>query len=175
VARGDDVRVVVQSVDLGRSIALEYAPPILRAQDIKTTVQGGEVEFRVWLDPDGPLRVADTVWVTDEATFQLQYDLVFADEVVVTDEVTATRLIERSFDDAVVMSDALSRSATFALSFADSVTMADSISAASGDTTNLSPADTVTVIDSGVLQHHDYTGEDYLLTPVDYVSAQRTF
>jgi hypothetical protein len=36
-------------------------------------------------------------------------------------------------------------------------------------------ADAVAVIDSGALQHHDYTAADYMLTPVDYVSAQRVF
>ena len=167
----DRARAVVQGGEVEFRAWVDYeAPPRIRY-----VVQGELLEFRVWLDPDGPLRMADRVVVTDEITLQVTKTLTLADAVVVTDAVSSSRVIERAFADAVAMSDAFGRTATFSLGLADAVVMADNTLATMGNVTQLAPADTVAVVDAGVLQHYDYASTDYFLTPVDYVSAQRTF
>ncbi|HVQ17932.1 MAG TPA: hypothetical protein VMT27_02710 [Actinomycetes bacterium] len=120
-------------------------------------------------------RFADTVLVTDEVTLQVIYNLALDDSVVMSDAFTTSRVLALDLADVVVMSDAFDRTATFSLSVADGVVMADNVSAVMAGITNLNFDDIVVVVDAGVLQHYDYASVDYMLTPVDYVSAQRTF
>jgi hypothetical protein len=104
--------------------------------------------------------------------------LSFADAVVVSDVATAAIgfiIYDRVFADAVVVTDSFTRSVTYALSFADTVAVSDHTTASAGETYNQTFPDTVTVADAGVVEHHDYSAEDYFLTPFDYVGQRRTF
>jgi hypothetical protein len=164
-------------------------------RDVVTAVPDVRLEWDAWVDYKAPPRFADHVqvfedfvpemiyargvddWVvvSDTLSTELVFNVVVADGVAVVDVFSTTAVFGQSFADSVVADDNLTGvlDRILAMSLADAVVMADALSASGG--TILTLGDTVSVSDAGVLNHYDYAGLDYFLTPFDYVGETRVF
>jgi hypothetical protein len=117
----------------------------------------------------------DAVTVTDTISTMLVFNAVLADSVTVVDALSRTAIFGQSFADNVAMDDNLTAGLDrlLALTLSDAIVMADALSAAGGPVLTL--GDVVSMSDAGVVNHYDYAGLDYFLTPFDYVGETRVF
>ena len=164
-------------------------------RDVVTAVRDVQLEWDAWVDYKAPPRLADHVPVFDDFVPEMIYardvddwvvlsdtiipvlvfNAVFVDSVVVVDVFSTAAVFGQSFADSVVADDSLTGvlDRILAMSLADAVVMADALSASGG--TILTLGDEVSMSDAGVLNHYDYAGLDYFLTPFDYVGETRVF
>lgn len=177
-----NLTVQVQFFQLGvtNGAMVATAEPMERSNDrfVADTVQIIE-QYRMLFTKD----LADDVAVTDTIVFVLSP--VFVDDVTMVETFTKQVSFDRQFSESLTFTD--SYAATFGKLFTDDVVVSDQASVGGGQNVNevVSPtdvmtivatmpqADTVTVVDSGLVTMQDYVDPTYFAE--DYVGEGRTF
>jgi hypothetical protein len=69
-----------------------------RNEDILVIVQGVDLEYDVWFKPDGPLRPAASVLLTDSVGLKVDYHITISDNVALSDRFELRNPITRVLD-----------------------------------------------------------------------------